>query len=124
MDEKLVIKKSFPVYIVLLTLSLIGGLLTDSFSFAIGITVGYIINLIIFNLIIYTSKTILELQAGSVTLIIILFIIKLIIYASGFYLAILLDDLILLAGVFFGYFIIKITINLCGYIYKGGGVDD
>lgn len=123
MDEIKVIKNSVFVYLIGLVATVVMGLFFNSISYPIGFTFGYILNLIVFLLIIAISKLILELGTGSVFLIGLLFLIKLIIYGIGFYLAIHFEEYISLVCVFFGYFIIKLSIYVTGYIYKGGEVN-
>ena len=93
------------------------GVILKSIAYPLGFALGYVINVIIFNIIIKTSDLILNI-GHSISMIVIMSIIKLLLYALGFLLAIFFKDILSIIGVFFGYMVIKITINIMGYLTK------
>ena len=114
MNEKLVFKKSFFIFLIGFIVFSIIGLMMKSISFLLG----YLFNLAIFYDIIITSDMILNLKR-STSLIILLNIVKLAIYAIGFLIAIFIPKWFNLIGVLFGYMVIKITIYIVSYQMKG-----
>ena len=118
MNEKLVFKKSFFIFLIGFIVFLIIGLMMKSISYSLGFLLGYLFNLAIFYVIIITSDMILNLKR-STSLIILLNIVKLAIYAIGFLIAIFIPKLFNLMGVLFGYIVIKITIYIVSYQMKG-----
>ena len=84
------------------------------FSYFLGIIVGYIVSLIIFQIIIKMSDLILAISSNTISLVIILFLTKLLIYGLGFFIAIKVSWINIIT-VFLGYFIIKITIYIDTY---------
>ena len=83
-------------------------------SYFLGIIVGYIVSLIIFQIIIKMSDLILAISSNTISLVIILFLTKLLIYGLGFFIAIKVSWINIIT-VFLGYFIIKITIYIDTY---------
>ena len=118
MNEKLVFKKSFFIFLIGFIVFLIIGLMMNSISYPLGFLLGYLFNLAIFYVIIITSDMILNLKR-STSLIILLNIVKLAIYAIGFLIAIFIPKWFNLMGVLFGYMVIKITIYIVSYQMKG-----
>mgnify|MGYP000242396402 CR=1 FL=1 len=116
MNEKLVFKKSFFIFLIGFIVFSIIGLTMKSISYPLGFLLGYLFNLAIFYVIIITSDMILNLQRS---LIILLNIVKLAIYAIGFLIAIFIPKWFNLMGVLFGYMVIKITIYIVSYQMKG-----
>ena len=112
MNEKLVFKKSFFIFLIGFIVFSIIGLMMKSFSYSLGFLLGYLFNLAIF------SDMILNLKR-STSLIILLNIVKLAIYAIGFLIAIFIPKWFNLMGVLFGYMVIKITIYIVSYQMKG-----
>ena len=117
MNEKLVFKKSFFIFLIGFIVFSIIGLMMKSISYSLGFLLGYLFNLAIFYVII-TSDMILNLKR-STSLIILLNIVKLAIYAIGFLIAIFIPKWFNLIGVLFGYMVIKITIYIVSYQMKG-----
>ena len=115
MNEKLVFKKSFFIFLIGFIVFSIIGLMMKSISYSLGFLLGYLFNLAIFYVIIITSDMILNLKS----LIILLNIVKLAIYAIGFLIAIFIPKWFNLIGVLFGYMVIKITIYIVSYQMKG-----
>ena len=115
MNEKLVFKKSFFIFLIGFIVFSIIGLMMKSISYSLGFLLGYLFNLAIF---IITSDMILNLKR-STSLIILLNIVKLAIYAIGFLIAIFIPKWFNLMGVLFGYMVIKITIYIVSYQMKG-----
>ena len=76
MNEKLVFKKSFFIFLIGFIVFSIIGLMMKSFSYSLGFLLGYLFNLAIFYVIIITSDMILNLKR-STSLIILLNIVKL-----------------------------------------------
>ena len=114
MNEKLVFKKSFFIFLIGFIVFSIIGLMMKSISYSLGFLLGYLFNLAIFYVIIITSDMILNLKR-STSLIILLNIVKLAIYAIGFF----IPKWFNLMGVLFGYMVIKITIYIVSYQMKG-----
>lgn len=123
MNEHDILKKSIKVCIIGIIIFSIIGLCLKSISYPLGFLLGYIINVVVFCLIIKMSDFILNLKQ-STSLIILLNILKLFLYALGFLVAIFFKDIFSLVGVFFGYMVTKITIHIVAYKSKGGEVGD
>lgn len=117
MNERDVLKQSIKVFIIGLIIFSLIGVILKSIAYPLGFALGYIINVMIFNIIIKTSDLILNI-GHSISMIVIMSIIKLLLYALGFLLAIFFKDIFSIIGVFFGYMVIKITINIMGYLTK------
>ena len=113
MDEKIVIKKSVYTFIVFLMGAAIFSILFHSKTYILGMILGYLLNLLTFQITINSSSLMLEIRSsrGIVTL---SFLIKILIYLSGFYLSYLFSDIFDIISVFIGYLIIKITIIVIG----------
>ena len=82
MNEKLVFKKSFFIFLIGFIIFSIIGLVMKSISYPLGFLLGYLFNLAIFYVIIITYDMILNLKK-STSLIILLNIIKQANYAKG-----------------------------------------
>ncbi len=117
MNERDVLKQSIKVFIIGLIIFSLIGVILKSIAYPLGFALGYVINVMIFNIIIKTSDLILNI-GHSISMIVIMSIIKLLLYALGFLLAIFFKDILSIIGVFFGYMVIKITINIMGYLTK------
>ena len=122
MNENNVIKRSVLVFIAGCILFSILGIVLKDVSYVVGFTIGYLLNLLVFNIIIKSSEGIITLSM-PIPIVIMSFIGKLVIYAFGFYLAIKFQ-FINLIGVFAGYMTTKISIYLEGYKNKGGEIND
>ena len=118
MNEKTILKSSRYVFICGCFIFALLAILLKDVSYLVGFGIGYIINLLVFLLIIQTSTEILR-SSISIPLIILMNILKLVLYSLGFYLSIRLK-LVNMIGVFFGYFVIQITIYIQAYRLKGG----
>lgn len=118
MDEKLIIKKSIPVFITGMIIFMVVGYMLKSISYPLGFLLGYLFNLIIFYVIIITTDMILNTKQ-STSLIVFMHVVKLIIYAIGFLIAIFIPKIFNLFSVLFGYMVIKITIYIVSYLMKG-----
>lgn len=118
MNEKDVLRRSFYVFIVGCLLFAGIGIFFQDISYLLGFVLGYLINDIVFLLIIKMTDEILKTSMSTV-IVAIIFLLKLILYALGFIVAIK-SVYIHIVGVFFGYLITKISIYIEGYIHKGG----
>ena len=114
MNENTVMSHSKYVFLVALAIAGLVSLLLMDISYFLGIIVGYIVSLIIFQIIIKMSDLILAISSNTISLVIILFLTKLLIYGLGFFIAIKVSWLNIIT-VFLGYFIIKITIYIDTY---------
>ena len=113
MNEKNVVKQSFQIFLIgCLLLSIIAICLKD-ISYLFGFIIGYLLNLVVFYMIIKMSEGILTFSM-SIPLVVIMFFAKLLVYALGFFIAVKLE-LVNLIGVFAGYMITKISIYVEGY---------
>lgn len=117
MNENDVLKQSVKVFIVGLIIFSIIGLILKQISYPLGFILGYIISSLSFYIIIIMSDLILK-MGQSTRYVIVMFILKMLLYASGFMLAIKLDNIFNLISVFFGYFITKITIDILAYLNR------
>lgn len=118
MNENNIIKRSMQVFILGILMFGILGFFINDFSYVLGFIIGYLLNLVVFNIIIKMSESILNLSM-STPIVIIGFVGKLFIYALGFFIAIKLESVNII-GVFIGYMSTKISIYLEGYKNKGG----
>lgn len=114
MNENTVMSHSKYVFLVALAIAGLVSLLLMDISYFLGIIVGYIVSLIIFQIIIKMSDFILAISSNTISLVIILFLTKLLIYGLGFFIAIKVSWINIIT-VFLGYFIIKITIYIDTY---------
>ena len=114
MNENTVMSHSKYVFLVALAIAVLVSLLLMDISYFLGIIVGYIVSLIIFQIIIKMSDLILAISSNTISLVIILFLTKLLIYGLGFFIAIKVSWINIIT-VFLGYFIIKITIYIDTY---------
>lgn len=114
MNENTVMSHSKYVFLIALAIAGLVGLLLMDISYFLGIIVGYIVSLIIFQIIIKMSDLILAISSNTISLVIILFLTKLLIYGLGFFIAIKVSWINIIT-VFLGYFIIKITIYIDTY---------
>ena len=101
-------------FLIALAIAGLVSLLLMDISYFLGIIVGYIVSLIIFQIIIKMSDLILVISSNTISLVIILFLTKLLIYGLGFFIAIKVSWINIIT-VFLGYFIIKITIYIDTY---------
>ena len=114
MNENTVMSHSKYVFLIALAIAGLVSLLLMDISYFLGIIVGYIVSLIIFQIIIKMSDLILAISSNTISLVIILFLTKLLIYGLGFFIAIKVSWINIIT-VFLGYFIIKITIYIDTY---------
>lgn len=114
MNENTVLSHSKYIFLVALAIAGLVSLLLMDISYFLGIIVGYIVSLIIFQIIIKMSDLILAISSNTISLVIILFLTKLLIYGLGFFIAIKVSWINIIT-VFLGYFIIKITIYIDTY---------
>ena len=114
MNENTVMSHSKYVFLIALAIAALVSLLLMDISYFLGIIVGYIVSLIIFQIIIKMSDLILAISSNTISLVIILFLTKLLIYGLGFFIAIKVSWINIIT-VFLGYFIIKITIYIDTY---------
>ena len=114
MNENTVMSHSKYVFLIALAIAGLVSLLLMDISYFLGIIVGYIVSLIIFQIIIKMSDLILAISSNTISLVIILFLTKLLIYGLGFFIAIKVSWINVIT-VFLGYFIIKITIYIDTY---------
>lgn len=114
MNENTVLSHSKYIFLVALAIAGLVSLLLMDISYFLGIIVGYIVSMIIFQIIIKMSDLILAISSNTISLVIILFLTKLLIYGLGFFIAIKVSWINIIT-VFLGYFIIKITIYIDTY---------
>ena len=114
MNENTVLSHSKYIFLVALAIAGLVSLLLMDISYFLGIIVGYIVSMIIFQIIIKMSDLILAISSTTISLVIILFLTKLLIYGLGFFIAIKVSWINIIT-VFLGYFIIKITIYIDTY---------
>lgn len=114
MNENTVMSHCKYVFLIALAIAGLVSLLLMDISYFLGIIVGYIVSLIIFQIIIKMSDLILAISSNTISLVIILFLTKLLIYGLGFFIAIKVSWINIIT-VFLGYFIIKITIYIDTY---------
>ena len=114
MNENTVMSHSKYVFLIALAIAGLVSLLLMDISYFLGIIVGYIVRLIIYQIIIKMSDLILAISSNTISLVIILFLTKLLIYGLGFFIAIKVSWINIIT-VFLGYFIIKITIYIDTY---------
>lgn len=114
MNENTVLSHSKYIFLVALAIAGLVSLLLMDISYFLGIIVGYIVSMIIFQIIIKMSDLILAISSNTISLVIILFLTKLLIYGLGFFIAIKVSCINIIT-VFLGYFIIKITIYIDTY---------
>ena len=114
MNENTVMSHSKYVFLIALAIAGLVSLLLMDISYFLGIIVGYIVSLIIFQIIIKMSDLILAISSNTISLVIILFLTKLLIYGLGLFIAIKVSWINIIT-VFLGYFIIKITIYIDTY---------
>lgn len=119
MNEKDVLRRSLYLFFIGCFLFVIIGILLKNISYLLGFILGYMINVIVFLLIIKMSDEILNTDMSTI-FVIMGFVLKLALYALGFYIAVKFEW-IHIFGVFIGYMITKLTIYIEGYIHKGGG---
>jgi hypothetical protein len=122
MNEKNVVKRSVFLFLIGIILFSIIGVLLKDISYLFGFILGYLLNLVIFYLIIKMSEGILTFSM-STTIVIIMFIVKMLIYALGFIIAVKSKWFHLL-GVFMGYMMTKLSIYVEGYINRGGEINE
>lgn len=118
MNEKDVLKRSLYLFVVGCFLMGIVGILLHDVSYLLGLILGYVINVIVFYMIIYMSDGILKFSMSSF-IVAVMFILKLVIYALGFYIAVKVSW-IHIFGVFVGYMLTKLSIYYEGYQHRGG----
>lgn len=121
MNEKTVLKRSLYVFLIGLVIFGIVGIILKNISYLTGFVLGYVINLLVFMIIIKMSEGILKFST-AIPIVAFMFILKLILYAIGFFIAIKTPYIHIL-GVFIGYMVTKVTIYMEGYTHKGGEVD-
>lgn len=114
MNENTVLSHSKYIFLVALAIAGLVSLLLMDISYFLGIIVGYIVSMIIFQIIIKMSDLILAISSNTISLVIILFLTKLLIYGLGFFIAIKVSWINIIT-VFLGYFIIKMTIYIDTY---------
>jgi len=117
MNEKDVLKRSVYLFIVGCFLMGILGLFIQDISYLLGLIIGYVINVIVFLLIIKMSEGILKFSMSTV-IVAGMFMVKLALYALGFYIAVK-SQWVHIFGVFCGYTITKLSIYIEGYLHKG-----
>ena len=105
MNENTVMSHSKYVFLVALAIAGLVSLLLMDISYFLGIIVGYIVSLIIFQIIIKMSDLILAISSNTISLVIILFLTKLLIYGLGFFIAIKVSWINIIT-VFLGYFVL------------------
>ena len=105
MNENTVMSHSKYVFLIALAIAGLVSLLLMDISYFLGIIVGYIVSLIIFQIIIKMSDLILAISSNTISLVIILFLTKLLIYGLGFFIAIKVSWINIIT-VFLGYFVL------------------
>lgn len=121
MNEKTVLKSSIYVFLIGCFLLLLISLFLQDISYILGFVLGYIINVLVYLLIMKMSEGILKFSI-STAIIAMMFVVKLALYALGFFVAVK-SSWFHIFGVFLGYLVTKVTINIEGFRHKGGEID-
>lgn len=117
MNEKDVLKQSVKVFIGGLFIFSIIGIVLKQVNFPLGFILGYVVSFLSFYTIILMSDFILK-MGQTIKYVVMMFILKMLLYAGGFILAIKLNNIFNLISVFIGYFVIRITIGILGYLNR------
>lgn len=121
-EETAIIKKSVPVFLLCALIMTIIGLLFREISYVLGLTLGYVINLVIFKIIAITVDNILLFRSKiSAAIVMFSYLIKMVIYGFGFFLAVKLPSVFNIFTVTIGYFMIKLTIFYYDYRIRKRG---
>ncbi len=120
MNEKNVLKTSLKIFIIGLIICIIPSIMSRSIIYISGLTLGYVVSVLTFLLIIKTSTLLLQIRSNTIVIISFLTLLKTALYASGFLIALLMPEVANIVTVFIGYFIIKVTIYYSSYRSRGG----
>lgn len=112
MVEKKVLRNSVKFFSLALAITIVLGLINHTIAYAIGMSIGYVISLIVFKMTVLRVDAILEHQnkAYSNVLIFVMLLGKYMIYSAGILLGIFFKEYVNFIAVFIGYFIVNITI--------------
>lgn len=117
MNEKDVQIESKKVFFCMLLIFCLIGIGMRSFSYVLGIIVGYVICYLNYILTIKSSTMILK-TGQNILFVIIMFISKLLLMILGFAICIITNHAVSLFAVFFGYLITPITIYWLNHKYR------
>lgn len=120
MIEKIIMKKSIPVFLTTLLITSIIGIPLGYYTVPLGVLIGYVIGLGALMLTASFTDALLTYQTQVKAFAGILFIVKIGLYALGIFVAIKLPTIFHYGGVVLGYFVVKITIYLISVKNKGG----
>ena len=119
-----ILKRSVPVFLIFLGILLIVAMITKHIEYALGLVLGYVINIVIFKVITLTVDALLTLgNKTSVVLVMFSFFIRLFIYGIGFYIAVKFPSFFSLFTVALGYFMIKLSVHIGDYWVRKRGED-
>lgn len=119
MNEKDVQIESRKIFFFMLLIFCIVGIWARSFSYLLGIILGYLICYINFILTIKSSELILK-TGQNVMFVIIMFLAKMLFMVLGFAICIITNYTVNIFAVFFGYLITPITIHWLNYKCRKG----
>lgn len=114
MNERDVQVESRKVFFFMLLIFCLIGIGMHSFSYLLGIIVGYVVCYVNFILTIKSSEMILK-TGQNVMFVVIMFIAKLLLMILGFAICIITNHAVNIFAVFFGYLITPITIHWLNY---------
>lgn len=114
MNERDVQVQSRKTFLFILLIFCLIGVLLKNVAYPMGVIIGYIISYIIFIMTIKSADLILK-SGQSVMLVIVMFVGKSLLWIAGFATSLIFKEYVNIAGVFFGYLIIQITIYWLTY---------
>ena len=114
-DEYEVRRTSVKVFLAGLILAVILSIILHSISYCLGFVLGYLIDLLILQINMKMTDTILSIQTAGKTIAVMLFMAKLFIFAVGFAIAGFFPEIVNMYTVFLGYLVVKISIYIHAY---------
>ena len=111
-DEYEVRRTSVKVFLAGLILAVILSIILHSISYCVGFVLGYLIDLLILQINMKMTDTILSIQTAGKTIAVMLFMAKLFIFAVGFAIAGFFPEIVNMYTVFLGYLVVKISIYI------------
>lgn len=114
-DEYEVRRTSVKVFLAGLILTVILSIILHSISYCLGFVLGYFIDLLILQINMKMTDTILSIQTAGKTIAVMLFMAKLFIFAAGFAIAGFFPEIVNMYTVFLGYLVVKISIYIHAY---------
>ncbi|WP_418221004.1 hypothetical protein [Catenibacterium sp.] len=114
-DEYEVRRTSVKVFLAGLILAVLLSIILHSISYCLGFVLGYLIDLLILQINMKMTDTILSIQTAGKTIVVMLFMAKLFIFAVGFAIAGFFPEIVNMYTVFLGYLVVKISIYIHAY---------